>query len=89
VPLGRLAQVDGEDAVEDHEELFLPQVAVALAAGARGIAPNVRPRVGERIREARARPRVVIAARGEGELRCLEDREAHAESVITRLRFRA
>jgi hypothetical protein len=48
--LGRVTEVDGQRPVEHDEDLFLRAVGVALAARARRIAPDVGPRLAQRVR---------------------------------------
>ena len=76
--LGWLAEVDGQCSVEDDEDLLLAEVAVALPLCSRRIAPDVCPRLGERVREPGDAAGVVLVPWDEGELLGLEDRVAHA-----------
>jgi DNA-binding CsgD family transcriptional regulator len=77
VALGRLAEIDGQRAVEHDEDLLLHRVAVPPASPAGRVAPQVRARPGHGVGETRDRPRVVVPARHPVELVLPEDREAH------------
>ena len=86
MPLRRVAEIDRERPVEHDEDLLLPVVLVPLAARPGRIAPDVRPRLRERI--VRASPTV----RGSPssplhpfELGLTEDREAHGRSIAESL----
>jgi hypothetical protein len=84
VALWRLAEVDGQRAVEDDENLLLSEVAVALSLRARRIAPDVCPRLGEYVREPGDGAGVVHVARNEGQLLGPKDREAHDRDITLR-----
>lgn len=66
--LWRLAEVGGQRALEDDEDFLLAKVAVALSLRARRIAPDVCPRLGERVRESGDVAGVVRVPWDEGEL---------------------
>ena len=81
MPLRRVAEVDGQRAVEHDEDLLLRVVGMALALRAGRIAPQVRAGLRESIREPRDGTRIVLAARSPFEVRLAEDRECHDASI--------
>ena len=84
VPLGRLAEVDGQRAVEDDEDLLLRVVGVAPSDRSGRVAPDVGPRLRQRVREARDRAPAAVVARHPLDLGLAEDREAHCR--VSRIR---
>jgi DNA-binding CsgD family transcriptional regulator len=83
VPLGRLAEVDRERAVEHDEDLLLHVIRVPLAACTRRITPDVRPRLRERVGEARDRAAGLVAARLPREVGRTKERVGHRTSMPT------
>ena len=79
VPLGRIAEVDGQRALQHHEDLLLCLVRVPLAACARRVAPEVRTRPRHRVGQARQRPPAAVVALGPLEIGGTEDRESHGK----------
>ena len=84
VALRRVAEVDGQRALEDYENLLLNLVRVASANGARWVAPDVRARLCHRVGESRDRSSAPVVAGLQLELARPEDRVHHDGSIPER-----
>jgi len=77
----RLAEVDRQRPLEHDEDLLLDRIAVPLAAHPGRVAPQVRARLRQRVRQPRDRARVVVSTWHPLELVLAQDRVPHGRSM--------